>query len=86
MNEVFERQFCSGCLGRQLTTKIGLTDKKCCSSTLIPFLPIFLQCKLLISITSVQRAKNILSKCRLIPPITCENQTKNTNTSSFFTK
>ena len=35
MNEAFERQFCSGCLGPQITTKIGFTDKKCCSITLI---------------------------------------------------
>jgi hypothetical protein len=32
MNEDFERQFFSGCLGPQITTKIGFTDKKCCSN------------------------------------------------------
>jgi hypothetical protein len=31
MNEAFERQFCSGCLGLQITTKIEFTNKKCCS-------------------------------------------------------
>jgi hypothetical protein len=38
MNEAFERQFCSGFLGPQITTKIGFTDKKCCSITLISFI------------------------------------------------
>jgi hypothetical protein len=35
MNEVFERQFSCGCLGTQITTKIGFTDKNGCSNTLI---------------------------------------------------
>ena len=35
MNEAFERQFCSDCLGPQIITKIGFTDQKCCSNTLI---------------------------------------------------
>jgi hypothetical protein len=26
MNEAFEGQFCSGCLGQQITTKIGLAQ------------------------------------------------------------
>jgi hypothetical protein len=54
MNETFKRQFCSGCLGTQITTKIGFTDKKCCSNTFISSINTFLQCKLSISIISVQ--------------------------------
>jgi hypothetical protein len=38
MNEAFERQFSSGCLGSQITTKIGFTDKTCCSNTLISYI------------------------------------------------
>ena len=38
MNEAFERQFSSGCLGPQITTKIGFTDKTCCSNTLISYI------------------------------------------------
>jgi hypothetical protein len=54
MNEAFERQFCSGCLGPQITTKIGFTDKTCSSNTLISSIATYLQCKLLISIILVQ--------------------------------
>jgi hypothetical protein len=35
MNEAFERQFSSVCLGPQITTKFGFTEKKYCSNTLI---------------------------------------------------
>jgi hypothetical protein len=41
MNEAFERQFCSGCLGPQITTKIGFTDKISCSNTLISYIPTY---------------------------------------------
>jgi hypothetical protein len=44
MNEAFERQFYSGCLGPQITTKIGFTDKNVAVILLFPLLPHILQC------------------------------------------
>jgi hypothetical protein len=82
MNEAFERQFCSGCLGPQITTKIGFTDKKCCSNTLISSIATYFTMQtILISIISVQNKTE-----QKIAAIKCDIQTKNTNTSSFFTK
>jgi hypothetical protein len=89
MNEAFERQFCSGCLGPQITTKIGFTDKKCCSNTLISSIATYFTMQTInIDYFSGKqnRAKNFLLICRLIASIKCDIQTKNTNTSSFFTK
>jgi hypothetical protein len=44
MNEAIERQFYSGCLGPQITTKIGFTDKNVAVILLFPLLPHILQC------------------------------------------
>ena len=91
MNEAFERKFCSGCLGPQITTRIGFADKKCCSNTLISYIAtIFYNVNYSIYIdyfsAKQNRAKNFLLKCRLMASIKCDIQTRNTNTSSFFTK
>ena len=45
MNEAIERQFYSGCLGPQITTKIGFTDKNVAVIFFFPLLPHILQCK-----------------------------------------
>jgi hypothetical protein len=37
MNEAFEGQFCSGCLGPQITTKIGLAQPVFCNMTKFVF-------------------------------------------------